>query len=87
MIKSNQYTLPFCLFLTVQLTVQASDQALPTDKTTTVQVLITVPRDNKPPKFERTIYNADIPESKQVGSEVVVVRASDENRQVRQKVY
>jgi protocadherin Fat 4 len=66
---------------TYTLSIQASDQALPTDQTTTVQVIVTVPRDDKPPRWERTVYNAEIPESKEVGAEVTIVKATDDNRQ------
>ncbi len=76
----------FVLLSFLQLTVQASDQALPTDRTTTVQVLVPVPRDDKPPKFERTVYTTEIPEYKDVGSEVITVKANDENRQVSIKL-
>ena len=61
---------------------EASDQALPNERTTTVQVIITVPRDNAPPEFERTIYTAEIMESVSVGTSVLDVKAVDDSRVV-----
>ena len=69
--------------LMLQLTVEASDQALPADKTTTVQVIVSVPRDSRPPRFDRNQFTATLPENKPVNSSVVTVRARDPNQQVR----
>ena len=84
--KFSIYLIVFVV-LTLQLTVQASDQALPTDKTTTVKVVVSVPRDNDPPRFERSLYNVDIPESQTVGSTIAEIKASDANRQVRENIW
>ena len=66
-------------FLTSQLTVKASDQALPQEQTTTVQVIITVPRDNSPPEFSTNTYSAETMESAAIGTSLIEVRATDNN--------
>ena len=74
--------LTLLVLLPLQLTVQASDQALPSDRTTTVQVVVTVPRDTQPPTFERQLYNVEIPEAQPVGSTIAEIKANDANKQV-----
>ena len=69
------------LFLLLQLSVQASDQALPTDRTEVVQVIVSVPRDNAPPQFDITTETVDVGENAAVGSKVVTLRARDDNLQ------
>ena len=65
-----------------QLTVQASDHALPTPRTATVQVILTVPRDNAPTLFDKLEYAANISERVEVDVMVTEVKAHDENLQV-----
>ena len=67
-----------------QLTVQASDHALPTPRTATVQVILTVPRDNAPTLFDKPEYTATISERAEVDVMVTEVKAHDENLQVRE---
>ncbi len=64
------------------MTVTASDQALPTDRTSTTQVIITVPRDTDPPTFERPEYTAEIGEDAIVGTAVLDLQARDNNLEV-----
>ena len=63
--------------------VQASDQALPTDRTTNAQVTITVPRDTTPPRFEQPEYTVEVAEDVNLGSGVIEVKATDESLKVR----
>ena len=55
--------------LTFQLTIEASDQALPDDQVTTATVLITVPRDRQPPSFERPEMTAQTSETRNIGED------------------
>ena len=57
--------------------IQAKDGAQDprTDKAT-VTITVTDYNDN-PPEFQKSIYNVDVPENKEVGSEVAVVSATD----------
>ena len=72
----------FHWFFFLQLTVQASDQALPTDKTSTVQVIVSVPRDNSPPRFESNLYTAEITEAQPVGEVITNVVASKNSKAI-----
>ena len=71
------YTAMFMLPL--QLTIEASDQALPDDRVMTTTVIITVPRDRQPPSFERPEMNAQTSETRNIGETLLNFRARDEN--------
>ena len=62
--------------------VEASDQALPTPKTSTAQVVVTVPRDTRPPYFELDSYVANITEDKPRNSHILDIKARDDNQKV-----
>ena len=62
----------------MQLNIQASDQALPAAKTSTVQLIVTVPRDTRAPEFEQDRYEVDITEDKEVNTRVIDINARDE---------
>ena len=65
--------------LPLQLTIEASDQALPDDQVMTTIVIITVPRDRQPPSFERPEMNAQTSETRNIGETLLNFRARDEN--------
>ena len=66
----------------LQLTIQASDHALPTPRKATVQVIVSVPRDNAPTLFDKKQYAATISERTKVNVTVIEVMARDANLQV-----
>ena len=66
----------------LQFTVRASDQALPTPKTTDVQVTVSVPRDIKLPEFRNDEYKVTVNEDNEVGDDIIEIRADDDNLKV-----
>lgn len=62
---------------------QASDQALPAEKTSTVQVIISVPRDTRPPYFVQDTYTMDIGEDQAINMNIITIQARDDNLKVR----
>ena len=62
---------------------QASDIALPTPRKATVQVIVSVPRDNAPTVFDKQQYTATISETTELNVKVKEVKAHDANLQVR----
>ena len=66
----------------MQLIVEASDQAVPRAQKTTTQVTVTVPRDQLVPQFEQTQYNVTLAEDESIGSDVVDIRARDDELRV-----
>ena len=73
--------------LVPQLTIEASDQALPDDQVTTTTVVITVPRDRQPPRFERPEMTAQASETRNVGETLLNFRARDDNLAVSQVFF
>jgi len=63
--------------------VQASDHALPTPRKATVQVIVSVPRDNAPTVFDKQQYTATISETTELNAKVKEVKARDANLKVR----
>ncbi len=74
----------FSIYLLIipQLTIEASDQALPDDRVTTATIVVTVPRDRQAPTFDRAEITAQLTETRNVGETVTNFRARDENLQV-----
>ena len=62
---------------------QASDHALPTPRKATVQVIVSVPRDNAPTVFDKQQYTATISETTELNAKVKEVKARDANLKVR----
>ena len=69
----------FFIVLPLQLTIEASDQALPDDQVTTATVVIMVPRDQQPPSFERPEMTAQTSETRNIGETILNFRARDNN--------
>ena len=66
-------------FIFLQLTISASDQALPTPKSSTTQLIVNVPRDNTPPRFDEREFEVEISEGQAVNSRISEIRARDDN--------
>ena len=78
----RNFVLLLCIFfivLPLQLTIEASDQALPDDQVTAATVVITVPRDQQPPSFERPEMTAQTSETRNIGETILNFRARDNN--------
>ena len=65
--------------LSSQLTIEASDQALPDDQVTMATVVVTVPRDRQPPRFSQPEISAQTSDTRNIGETVAQFRASDQN--------
>ena len=69
------------MYVCVQLMIEASDQALPLSKTSTIQVLVRVTRDVQVPVFQQERYVAVVDEAHAVNSSVLDILARDSSLQ------
>lgn len=71
-----------------QLEIEAKDSGLPTTRSSTnrARVTVTVVRNNNSPIFFNTSYSATIRKDAQVGSQVVVVQATDQDQAVSELI-
>ncbi len=75
------------LLCVAQLTIEASDQALPDDRVTVATVVVTVPRDRTPPRFNEAEITARVAETRNIGDTIAQFRARDDNVAVSRALH